>query len=124
MWNDFSKPPADSDGVGSKQEVVVYWPAYFPDGSHLSVHVVDYVPTLLALPSPPTKWAVLDPIAEDTQPPTPDTKAAAMAALIAQVDAAGGDSSVLTAIAADAGLVLPAQTAQLADAQSAQVKAP
>lgn len=107
MWNTFQVLPVEADGAGSKKEVVVYWPAYFPNGSHISTHTFDSVPDLLVLDTPPTFWTSVDKVAEDTQPPTVDDKAAALATLIEQVKAAGGDTTVLVAIAADAGIVLP-----------------
>lgn len=110
--------PVDADGVGSQSQVVVYWPAYFPHGSHLSVHIVSEVAALITLDQPPTKWTGLDQIAEDTAPPSADDKTSALVALIAQVEAQGGDATVLKAIADDAKITLPDPKVDPAPAQA------
>lgn len=122
MWNSFQSLPTKADGVGSKKEIVVYWPSYFPAGSRLSVHTYDSVPDLLALDSPPIFWTAVDQIAEDTAPPSVDDKAAALAKLIEQVKAGGGDPAVLIAIADDAKIVLPDPPAKAQEADSAQAQ--
>lgn len=98
-WRFLEDSPVESDGVGSQEQVVVYWPPYLEQNSRLTLHRWSEIPSLVNWPTPtkPKYWAKL-PFIDEMRTWTLEEQQAALLEAATFIEAQGGDGDVLRSI--------------------------